>query len=61
MGTFVSICGIIACFLFASGFSGSAAKAYHEKNWGVFGVNLTLTICFWFGICAIVQMWMGIV
>ena len=61
MEIFASICGIIACFLFASGFSSSAAKAYNEKKWNEFGVNLTLTLCFWFGICLILQMWSGIV
>lgn len=61
METFACIVGIVACFLFASGFAGSAAEAYHEKNWGVFGANLTLTVCFWFGICTIMQMWCGIV
>lgn len=61
MGMFVSICGLIACFLFASGLAGDAGRAFSEKKWGTFGFNITLCISFWFGICAIIQMWLGIV
>lgn len=61
MKIFVSICGIIACFLFASAFASGAGKAFDEKQWGEFGFNITLSVCFWIGICAIVQMWCGIV
>lgn len=61
MEIFVRICGIIACFLFASAFASGAGKAFDEKKWGDFGVNLTLCVCFWFGICYIVQTWAGIV
>lgn len=57
----IKVCALIACFLFASGFAGGAAKAFHEKKWSDFGANLTLTMCFWFGICLIIQMWCGIV
>lgn len=61
MQIFVSIVGLIACFLFASGFASGAGKAFDEKKWGDFGLNLTLCMCFWFGICAIIQMWCGVV
>lgn len=61
MNIFASIIGLIACFFFASGFASDAGKAFDEKKWVNFGVNCTLTVCFWFGICAIIQMWCGIV
>lgn len=61
MEIFISICGIIACLLFASGFAGDAAKDYHEKKWFGFGLNCTLCVCFWFGICIILQLWCGVV
>ena len=60
MNIFVSICGLIACFLFASALAGDTAKAFYEKKWFSFGCNLTLTMCFWLGICAIIQMWFGV-
>lgn len=59
MDIFVSICGLIACFLFASGLAGGAAKAFHEKRWWDFGIDITLCMCFWFGICIILQLWCG--
>lgn len=61
MEIFVRICGIIACFLFATAFASGAGKAFDEKKWDEFGVNCTLTVCFWFGICYIIQTWAGIV
>lgn len=61
MGIFVSICGLIACFLFASALAGDTAKAFCEKKWFNFGVNLTLTLYFWTGIILILQIWCGVV
>lgn len=61
MSIFVSICAIIACFLFASVLAGDAAQSFCEKKWFIFGINLTLTLCFWLGICLILQMWSGVV
>ena len=60
-GIFIRIIALIACFLFASAFAGGAGKAFDEKRWGDFGANVTLCICFWMGICAIIQMWCGVV
>lgn len=60
MSFFIKFCGLIACFLFASGFASGAARAHHEKKWTEFGMNLTLTACFWFGICFIMQLWCGV-
>ena len=57
MKIFVIICGLIACFLFASGFASGAGKAFEEKKWTDFGLNLSLAISFWFGIYFIIQMW----
>lgn len=61
MTIFISICGLIACFLFASGFACGAARSYNEQKWAEFGMNLTLTVCFWFGIALILQMCCGVV
>ena len=60
MKIFVSICGIIACFLFASGFASGAGKAFDEKQWGDFGLNCTLCVCFLTGLSLIVRMWCGV-
>lgn len=60
MGIFVSICGIVACFLFAAGFASGAGRAFDEKKWNDFGLNLTLCICFWTGLIAIIQMLVGV-
>lgn len=56
----VTICALIACFLFASGFAGGAAKAFDEKKWVDCGLNATLCVCFWFGISLILRMWCGV-
>ena len=61
MAIFIRIIALIACFIFASAFASGAGKAFDEKKWGDFGANATLCVCFWFGICAIIQMWCGVV
>lgn len=57
----IKICGLIACFIFASGFAAGAAKSFDEKKWSDFGLNLTLCLSFWTGVVMILQMWCGIV
>lgn len=60
MSIFVTLVGIVACFLFAAGHASSAAQAFDEKRWDVFGCDFTMACCFIIGIALLLQMRFGI-
>lgn len=52
----LTVCAIIACFLFGAGHAAAAAKAMHEEKWTDFGCNFMLAAVFTIGISIILHM-----
>ena len=55
MSVFVSVIGILACFLFGAGQAAAMAQAFYEKKWQEFGASFMLTSCFVIGIALILH------